>query len=466
MDQPDRTPKPSQQADQPVRPAGFNPWWLATLAALALATLAATAFLLKPIPPSRVVISTGSAGGGYQTFAEQYRVELAKHGIELELRPSTGAVENLNRLSDPNSGVDLALFQTGLPTPAGQQSIVMLGHVFYEPMWLLTHAGKEITDIRELAGKKVAIGPVGSGSNVVATALIKDYGLDQPADNGGRGQIEFFEIGGYPAIEALESGALDAAFFLTSPKAPIVAKVLSNPKLHLVSLSRADAMTRRAPYLHKLVLPAGSIVPHDDLPPKDVTLVATTAVLLAREDLHPLVIDLMVEAARQVHGSGSILAAPGLFPNTAPGPFPLSSEAERYYKNGPGFLRQYLPLSQAIWAQRLLFFALPLVAFVGPIAHFGPIAWRWHMRRRIYRWYGELHLIEAAVMAGRGDSKDQLRRLHQIDAQLVSTGTPLAFSADLYSLRAHLHFVHNQLEERIAQVSRARLAASARIAGT
>lgn len=451
MNTPD-SPKPPSELESLV--SNTSRWSILLALALTLLGLFLAFKYAQPVPPKRVVMSTGLAGGGYHAFGEAYRAQLAKHGITLELMPSAGAVENLERLGNPASGVDLALFQSGLPSDPQQKGIVSLGHMFYEPIWVFTNGDKPIADIRELAGLRVSVGAKGGGTHAVAMDMLKEYQVDQTP-------TQVFELGTLPSAEALENGTIDAAFFIASPKAPAILRLLKNPKIHLASLRRADAMVRRSTYLQRVDLPAGSVDPVADLPPRDVTLVATTAVLLARESLHPMVIDLMVEAAREVHGSGSLLTKPGHFPNTEPGAFALSSEAARFYKEGPGFLRQYLPLSTAIWGQRMLFIGLPLLAVLGPIAHFAPIVWRWQMRRRIYRWYGELRSIEDAVMAGRGDTKEQLRRLHMIDQRLSSMGTPLAFSADLYSLRAHLHFVHNLLEERMAAAGgRARLAAA------
>jgi hypothetical protein len=351
------------------------------------------------------------------------------------------------------------LFQSGLPNTDKTGKIVSLGHMFYEPIWLFSNGAKPITDIRELAGLRVAVGGSGSGAEAVALDLLKTYGVNELP-------TRLFQLSGQAAVKALRDGAIDAAFFVQSPKAPITVELLRDKKIKVANFERAEAMVRMSPYLRKITLPAGVVDPVADLPAQDVTLVATTAVLLAREDLHPVIINLLIEAAREVHGPGSVLASPGMFPNNQSGQFELAREAQRFYKEGRGTLRDYLPLTTAIWTQRLLFLALPALAILGPILHFGPIVWRWHMRRRIYRWYGELRLIEDAVTGNRGDAKQQLRRIFYIDKQLQSMGTPLAFSNDLYSLRAHLRFVHDMLEERIGERSRAILTGATAVAAS
>jgi hypothetical protein len=145
----------------------------------------------------------------------------------------------------------------------------------------------------------------------------------------------------------------------------------------LVRLARADAYARRYPVLSRVVLFAGVVDPPADLPPTDVSMVSTTAMLLARDDLHPVIIDLLVEATRQVHRAGTVLNPPGTFPNAVPSEFPMSVEAERYHREAPGILQRWLPLHLAVWAQRLLLVGIPLFAVFAPLLHFAPIVWRW-----------------------------------------------------------------------------------------
>jgi TRAP-type uncharacterized transport system substrate-binding protein len=68
---------------------------------------------VKPEPPDVVVMSTGAESGAYHAFAKRYQQILARDGIKLELRTSSGAGENLQRLLDENSGVDIAFVQSG-----------------------------------------------------------------------------------------------------------------------------------------------------------------------------------------------------------------------------------------------------------------------------------------------------------------------------------------------------------------
>jgi TRAP-type uncharacterized transport system substrate-binding protein len=411
--------------------------------AVALALMAAAAIVSvfwQPAPPARVVMSTGAEGGAYRLYAERYRAFFAEHGIELVLLPSSGAVQNLQRLREPRDGpdaADVAIVQGGLPRREGDR-LVSLGNLFLEPVWLFAAKSQSVDGVRDLAGLRVAVGAPGSGTREVALAALRIQALDGPP-------TQLVEVGGEEAAEALLSGRVDAAFYVAAPDAPLALRLVRDPGVKLIGLPRADTYSRRYPAFSKTVLFAGVMDPPADLPPQDVTMVSTTAALLARETLHPVIVDLLVEAARQVHGGGTVLNAPGAFPNASAGDFPMSHEAARYYREGPGALRRWLPLDLAVWVQRLLFVVIPLFAVFAPLLHFAPAAWRWQMRRRIYRWYGELKLIERAIRAGRGDPAEHMRQLSRIDERVRRLRLPNAFAAELYALRWHVLLVRDLL---------------------
>jgi TRAP transporter TAXI family solute receptor len=418
---------------------------LMTLLVLAGIALAAgiTFWLWQPAPPKKVVMSTGAPDGAYQLYASRYRDALARQGVTLELRPSSGAVENLQRLRDPNSDVQLAIVQSGLtPHADGTDGLVSLGHLFYEPLWLFSRGAKPVSSVSDLTGKRIAIGAAGSGTQVVANAALHIFGLDQSP-------TESFEIGGSAAAQALLDGAVDAAFFVGAPESPTIDRLLRDPSVSITSFHRAAAFARRAPFLSKVDLPAGVIDPPTDLPNRDIVLVAPTAILLARDDLHPVIVDLMIEAAREVHGQGTLLNGPGVFPNTLPGEYETSEDAERYYRNGPGFLRRYLPLWTAVWVQRLLVIGLPLLAILGPLLRFAPGIWMWRIRRRLYRWNNELQFVELDMLKGRGNPAEHLQLLKDIDLNLLNQRVPDSVNPELYVLRQHLRAVLAQLEKQI-----------------
>src|SRR5260370_14506148 len=82
-------------------------------AAIVLAVLYLTYRWVDPLPPRHLAIAAGPAGSVYDNFARQYARILARHGVELEIRNSAGALEDFALLRDARSGVQAALTTLG-----------------------------------------------------------------------------------------------------------------------------------------------------------------------------------------------------------------------------------------------------------------------------------------------------------------------------------------------------------------
>jgi len=418
------------------------------LVAIALAVLALTGWglwtLAPPPPPKTIVMSTGAPDGAYHAYALRYQAILAEQGMTLVLKPSKGAQENLERLRGHLDDVDVALVQSGLNREA-EPGLVTLGSVFYEPVWVFYRDTRVIERGAELAGKKIAIGAPGSGTAELGRTLAQSAGLDQPP-------TELVEEGGLAAAEALASGAIGAAFFVSAVDAPAVVKLLDTPGVRLMDMRHADAYVRRLPYLHKLVLPEGVVDIQRNLPPQTVTLVTLTANLVAREELHPVAIELLLSAARRVHGGPTLLNGANVFPAPLDTSLPLATDAERFYKDRPGLLRRLLPFWLAIWLERTLFILVPLAAIAVPLFAYLPKVYDWRMRRRLDHWYRELKRLENATERGTLVEK-QLHRLDEVEATLNGLKVPMGYLDRLYTLRTHTTYVRGVLARRAGQLA-------------
>jgi TRAP-type uncharacterized transport system substrate-binding protein len=421
-------------------------WLLATaIVVLALAAWGLSR-LAPPPPPSQIVMSTGAADGAYHAYALKYREILAEYGMDLVLLPSKGAQENLNRLRRHADDVDVALVQSGL-TRASEPGLVTLGSVFYEPVWIFYRDQRVLERGFELAGKKIAIGEPGSGTSELGHALAQEAGLDQAP-------TELVELGGLAAADALASGAVDAGFFVSAVDGPAVTKLLGAPGVRLMDMRHADAYVRRMPYLHKVGLPEGVVDIQHNVPPQNVTLVALTANLIARDELHPVAIELLLAAARRVHGGPTLLHGAGVFPAPLDTSVPLASDAERFYKDRPGVLRRLLPFWLAIWLERTLFILVPLAAVAVPLFAYLPKVYDWRMRRRLDHWYRELKRLEHASERGAEVDK-QLVRIDEIEAVLHRLKVPMGYLDRLYTLRTHATYVRGLLVRRMGQSAEA-----------
>jgi TRAP-type uncharacterized transport system substrate-binding protein len=404
---------------------------------LALAIWGITHYV-QPAPPKIVVMSTGPLDGAYHAFAQRYKKILAEYGVTLELRPSAGAVENIERLKSRKDGVSLALVQGGIANEENSPGLVTLGSMFYEPSWLFYRSGLRIDLGNQLRGKRIAIGAPGSGTRAVGLHVMRETGLAEPP-------TVLSDLGGLAAAKALEAGEVDAVFYVAAPDAQGVQRLLAAPGVQLLSTKRAETFVRRMPFLHKLTFPEGAADLARNVPPTDITLLAVTANLVAVEDIHPVIVDLLLEAAKKVHGGAGLFQRVGEFPAPRDLDLPLSPDAERFYKGSPSILRSYLPFWMAVWINRIIVVALPLLIIAIPVFRNLPVIYRWRMRRNTYRWYGELRITENAVRRGEGDPAAQLARLDRIEQQLDRQRVPAAYAADFYNLRSHIQMVRDQL---------------------
>lgn len=387
----------------------------------------------RPLPPRIVVMTTGPDGESYREWGEKYRAALARDGVDLRLVPSAGDVENLRRLGDPASGVSAGFVAGGLAGARRSPEIVSLGTLSYDPVWIFCRGIPEPIQLGNLAGKRVSIGPEGSGTRAVMLEAFR-----------------VTELGGFTPLpltprvggEALLAGEIDCACMLTDSDAPIVRKLLADERIALMTVPRADAYVARYPYLKKLTAPRGVGDLAKDLPKEDVTLLAPMTSLLVRRDLHPAIQFLLLEAASEIHSEPGIFRKPGQFPAPEPVDFPLSKEVLTYHKSGGSFLQRNLPFWLAVLAERLLIVLVPLVGIAYPLLKVIPSVRDWFIEQRLRRLYTELREVEAAIASGEGDGAG---RLAALEKRVAAAWVPASHARVLYDLKEHVAFIRARL---------------------
>src|SRR6516162_2347528 len=131
------------------------------LALIVVVVWAATHFL-EPGPKRRIVLASGAEFGLYHQYAKRYKELLARDGVQVEERMTSGAGQNLKLLLDPKSGVDVAFVQGGVAASQTADSIVMLASLYYEPLWLFYRGADNLQQLNQLLGKRIAAGVPGS----------------------------------------------------------------------------------------------------------------------------------------------------------------------------------------------------------------------------------------------------------------------------------------------------------------
>lgn len=420
-------------------------WWIFLIAGLGF--VVAYQFV-EPAPPKRVVISAGAEGGAYYQFARRYADILARDGITLEVLPSEGSVQNLERLK--RGEVQIGFVQGGvIEAPEDDEfsgevthpGLLSLGSMFFEPIWVF-YQGETIDRLSELRGKRIAIGQEGSGIRQLAQRLLEDNDVDFRENT--------VPISGLDAAEELQQGRIDAAFIIAAEHAPVVQVLLRSPGVKLMNFSQSFAYERRYPFLTRLTMPKGVADLVLDIPPEDTRVLAPTANLVVHEDLHPALQNLLLQAARQIHGRPGFFHSANEFPAYMDGMLPLSSEADRFFKSGPPFLQRYLPFWLAVLVDRLFVLLLPVIALLIPLMRVAPALYSWRVRSKVFRCYGELKFLEDDLKHhfDRERLSEYRQRLDALDEEAAELHLPLGFTDLVYTLREHVNLVRRILDKK------------------
>jgi TRAP-type uncharacterized transport system substrate-binding protein len=416
--------------------------FMAVLAAVVIAALWAAIDVLRPMPPRTLVMATGPEGSAYHEFGKRYRDILARAGVELRLKTTAGALENLALLKDPRSNVDVGFLQSGTTSGKVSPGLESLGTVFYEPMWFFYQGIYRGKGAQVLRGRKISIGPEGSGTRELALKVLAMNGVDQSF-------ADLLPLALEESGDKLVRGEIAAALMLTSWDDPVVQRLLVAKGIELVSYPRADAYVALYPYLNKVVLPEGVADLAKNRPSSNVNLFAPKANLVVRKDLHPALQYLLLDAAEQVHFAPGIFHKAGQFPAAESSDLPLSDEARQFYKSGKPFFQRHLPFWLAVLMGRLLVLIIPVVGVIYPLVQVLMTSYDLSMRQRIYRLYGELRFMEKDMESRvAGQSADDLSdRLDQIEEKASRLKVPATYGSMLYTLRDHIVQVRGLLKK-------------------
>ncbi|QYF95900.1 TAXI family TRAP transporter solute-binding subunit [Massilia sp. PAMC28688] len=419
---------------------------------LIIAALCLLAYVLvDPTPPRHVTLATGQENSAYEELGKKYAAALGRHGIKVTLVRSLGSQENLQRLQEGK--VDIAFVQSGSSDGRGGadprlQDLVSLGSLFTEPVWLFLREPVKAAQIKDLKGLKINVGPEGTGVPQLFRKILDLNGIEPD-------EVTLGALENTPGTMALLDGSIDGLVFSSGPEALMVQMLLQTPGIRLFNFDQAEAYARRLPFLSHVVLPRGIVDVGRDLPAQDYHLIAPTATLVAREQLHPALVDLFVQAATDIHGGTGWFQQQGQFPTERYTEIPVSRDAAKFYKDGPPLLQRYMSFWMANFLDRMWVVVVALAALLLPLSKVVPPLYVWRIRSRVYRWYGQLRTVEqeleAAQAAGHPElAKGLLQRLDEIEELVNQISIPLAFADGLYGLRSHINFVRQRVKGVLA----------------
>jgi TRAP-type uncharacterized transport system substrate-binding protein len=399
---------------------------------------------LIPTPPPKVVMATGFKGASFEYYGRQYQEIFAHSHVDLELRETAGAIENLKLLQNPNSDVQIAFVIGGLSDAKHAPGVVSLGPVNDQPFWIFYSSNEQFHQVSQLKGKRIAVGPVGSATRYMAEQVLGKGGVNPQT-------ATLLPFAGSTADDALKNGQVDAVWIIGVPEATAVQSFLRNPNVRPMNFPMSDAFTRIFPDLSRMTLPQGTIDIERVIPSNDVQLIGTKSKVLIRNDLHPEIVQLLLQTMKEVHGGADLFHRSGEYPNGSDSEYTIAPTAIDFYKNGPSFMQRHLPLSLSVHVQRAIAILLTGIAIGLPLLHFVPQGYNWMTRRRLLHWYAQLKALEASFDTSESHKHllDKQAEIERIEDAVRAINFPLTFSDQVYNLRNHIDIVRRKIASRI-----------------
>lgn len=419
----------------------LRPYVLPALAAIA--AIAVAVWLLNLLPPDRVRIAAGRPGTAYHALAQQYRAILGRDGIAVDIEETPGSVANVEALTRAADPADVAFVQGGVPMPEGAP-LEALGAVFLEPLWVFGRWNvAEPADPSRWQGLAVAAGEPGSGTRYVVETALRNLGIDP-------GTLDLRAMNSTDAAAALHDGSIEAGVFVGPVSAPYLQSLFADESVRALSIRDPEALARRLPFVELTDIPPASFDYAARRPDERVDLVAMVARLVARDGLHPALVDRLVEAAREVHSGRDLVTREGQFPAASGVDMAMNVQAASLIEKGPNPFNRFLPYWIGAQISKFALLLVPLVVIFFPVFRIAPSLYQWRMRGKVWRHYPELRAIERDSAAVRDAAAlDGLsRRLDAIEAQVTRSRLPPSYREYAYAMRVHIDLVRRKIAER------------------
>ncbi len=398
---------------------------------------------LEPAPPRVLTIAAGPEEGGYYQYALRLQRALEEEGFSLNIRKTNGSIENLELLTSDEEKIELALVQSGVETlfSGDQEGLRGLGSLYYEPLWVFYRGHQKVKLLKDLQGRKMAIGSEGSGANAVSKLLLKKNGILDESSN------LLQKIGGSEAADALLSGEVDVAFFVMPAQNKLIKELASEPELELMSFRRYRAYVGNIPFLSSVVIGEGLLDIAENVPDTTRVLLSPLATLVCNDEFHPALTSLILLKSGEILASGNLLEEEGAFPSGEYVGFKLTKEAEYFHEKGPPLLQRFLPFWIASAVDRLIILVIPFMALLIPLFKTAPPLYRWRIRSKIFRWYKFLREVDKKMLSGEiyKTLPEDLQKLRELQMEISSVDVPLSYTDELYDLHLHVAFVITRL---------------------
>lgn len=391
-------------------------------------------------PPRKIRFAAGNSSGAYFRFAERYRDILQASGLEVEILETKGSGENLELIESGRA--DIGFVQSGQRAQSETAQLRSLGSVFYEPVWVFVNGNEPPKEFLNFENKRVAIGSKGSGTRLVALALLSDNKL--------LGKVETVEVDLSESEPMLLRGEIDAIIIVGSASIPSVKTLAATKNVSLINFERAKAYSRYHQSLSAVTLYRGMLDLAKDVPSSDHQLVASSTNLIVKENFHYALVTLVLQTAQKIHQDAGPFNDYNEFPNPNRAAFPLLEQAEDFYRRGPSFFFRNLPFYAAATLDRLIIILIPLLTLLIPLGRILPPIYEWYLNRNLYD--SQADLAELEINSAADSNAQRLSSLAELEERIPELKKlPAALQNDVFLLQMRIDRFKTELSEKVRE---------------
>jgi uncharacterized protein len=284
-------------------------------------------------PPRVLRLTTGSPGAGFHplgvALGRAYRS--AFPNVDVRVMESPGSVRNVEAIQGGEADIGFAFADVAYMAFVGQleaeafQRLRGMAVLQLNPLHLVVQSQSRIHSVHELRGRRVGMGPPGSGTALTAGLVLKAFGIDPKTVS-----TELLQFN--DASAKLVSGRLDAMFVNASyPAESVTSAAIAGARLLPIEGRSIDRLRHDYPFLRLTAIPAGTYPLHGE----PIHTIGVDNLLVCRSDLDE---ELVYQLTRHFFSALPQLAADRVslrlmdFAQAPATPLPLHDGAARYYR--------------------------------------------------------------------------------------------------------------------------------------
>jgi len=392
--------------------------------------------LIEPKTEKQISIATGRESGVYYKYAQVYKKLLEADGISVKIIKTAGSIETLKLLNAKK--VDIGFVQGGTATALDKEHLKSIASLYFEPLWLFSNASSEIKYLNELQDKRISMGEVGSGTMALSEKMFSQTNINHS-------NVTFLNLNAKESYQALKENKIDAFFTVLSPTSTLIHEIMNDKTIQLVHLKRLNAFAKYFLFLKNYKIYEGGIDLKQNIPNRDINLLATVATLITHDEVDNSLVRLVTMKIKELDDRKSI------FPSRDYLEIPIHEASEKYLLQGDTMLEKIFPYWIASNIDRLKFLLIPLLTLLFPLFKgFIPL-YRWRTRSKIYKWYKTLDTVsENWELFDREQLKEAQKELEALSTEIRSkTNVPLSFKWEYHTLQQHIDNVIERMNRKV-----------------